>query len=158
MRLPPKLAVLLNRATFWEAVRYFFASLAALGVDLGVLFGLREGLGVAVVWAAGAGFVAGLVFIYVVSIRKVFLYRRLEGTVAAEFAWFWITGLIGLGFTAALMPYFVSTVGLSLLVAKIVTSGFVFTFNYLSRKVLLFTDWASVHREAELGEAVDDDR
>ncbi|MGB0748445.1 MAG: GtrA family protein [Magnetospiraceae bacterium] len=132
---------LLNRVVMREAVRYFFASLAALGVDLGVLFLCHQVLGMDVLWASSLGFMAGMIFIYIVSIRKIFEFRRLEGAAATEFAWFWITGFIGLGITALAMPFLVSNIGFGLLPAKVLTSGGVFTFNYVSRKLLLFTNW-----------------
>lgn len=126
-----------------EGLRYLMASVAALGVDLGVLFGLHLGLDAPLNLSALAGFVAGLVFIYVVSIRHIFEFRRLQGKVAVEFSWFWISGVIGALITMFLLPMIHEALDLPLLVAKILLSGFVLTFNYISRKLILFTDWSA---------------
>lgn len=136
-------SVFANRTAIAEAVRYLLASVAALGVDLGVLFGLHQGLKADLTWAALAGFVSGLIFIYVVSIRHIFEYRRLEGAAAVEFSWFWISGIIGALATMWALPAIHAALGLHLLVAKIILSGFVLTFNYVSRKLILFTDWTA---------------
>lgn len=131
-----------NREALFEAARYFLASLAALGVDLGVLYALKAGLNVELMYSSLAGFVAGLLFIYAVSIRHVFAFRRMEGSVTVEFSWFWISGVIGALFTMWAMPWLTEGFSLHILVAKIAVSGVVFSFNYFSRKLILFTDWA----------------
>ena len=132
---------LFNRNSLFEALRYTLASVVALGIDSAILFSLHYAFDVPVLWATAIGFFAGILVIYLLSIKHVFNYRRIEDTPAQELFWFWLSGAIGLLLTLfsiwALSIYF----SLPLLIAKILTAGFVFTFNFIFRKLFLFTNW-----------------
>lgn len=119
-----------------DMIRYAAASVGALVLDYGVLMLLTRH-GVAYLEAAGAGFLSGLALIYLLSVRYVFEGRR-RGAPRVEMAGFLVTGVIGLLLTEALMHVFVGGLGLSLSLAKGATAGFVFMFNFLSRRSLLF--------------------
>jgi putative flippase GtrA len=123
-----------------EGIRYFAASALALGVDFGVFLGLIRLAGVHYLAAAPIGFALGLVVIYALSIRWVFQQRRMKDA-RAEFALFAVLGLAGLGLNQLIIYAGVELAGLPDWLAKFVSAGTVFCFNFASRKFLLFTHY-----------------
>ncbi len=124
-----------------EALRYFVASLAALTLDAGLLwFGVR-GFGLPA-WIAGAfAYGAGLVLVYLLSIRWVFAERAVRDG-RGEFLLFAVLGLVGLVLNSATL--FVATgLGLALPIAKLVSAAIGFVANFVTRKLLLFSTPAS---------------
>lgn len=121
-----------------EGVRYFAASAIALAVDFGVYSGLIRLAGVAYLVAAPIGFALGLAVIYTLSIRWVFGHRRLKDG-RAEFTLFALLGLTGMALNQLIVYSGVELLSLSYELAKIVSAGTVFCFNFVSRKLLLFT-------------------
>ncbi|WP_281932070.1 GtrA family protein [Methylocystis iwaonis] len=120
-----------------DMIRYAAASVFALALDYAVLMSLTKGFGVGYLQAAAAGFLSGLGLIYLLSIRYVFEGRRARAP-RVEILGFLVTGVIGLLLTEALMRLFVGEFGFALSIAKAATAGFVFMFNFVSRRGLLF--------------------
>ena len=119
-------------------MRYFAASALALAVDFGSYSGLIRLAGVDYLVAAPIGFALGLATIYALSIRWVFRQRRL-GDARAEFLLFTLIGLAGMALNQGIVYAGVEQFALSYELAKIVSAGAVFCFNFASRKLLLFT-------------------
>jgi putative flippase GtrA len=120
-----------------EAFRYLAASVAALALDAGLLAVGVRALALEP-WTAGAvSYAAGLVFIYVVSIRWVFAERAVRDS-KSEFAVFALLGIVGLLLNSATL-YVATTAGLALPVAKALSAGIGFVANFVSRKALLFS-------------------
>jgi putative flippase GtrA len=121
-----------------ESARYLGASALALAVDLGTYSGLIRLGGVDYLVAAPIGFSLGLATIYALSVRWVFRHRRLKDA-RAEFTLFALLGLAGLALNQAIIYAGVEWFALAYEAAKLVSAGFVFCFNFGSRKLLLFT-------------------
>jgi putative flippase GtrA len=121
-----------------DLFKYAFASLAALGADYAVLTLCHKLLGMNYLAAAAIGFACGLSVIYVLSICYVFDDRRRFGA-GPELIGFLMTGVIGLTLNEALMGLFVGHLGLTVAFAKVPTAGLVFSFNFLTRRALLFS-------------------
>ena len=121
-----------------ETWKYFLVSLAALGVDYGLLVFLTGVGRLHYLVSAAIGFSAGLAVNYALSVTLVFRERRLKSR-RLEFAGFFAIGAIGLILNEALMKLFVETFGLAYVLAKIPATGVGFVFNFGARKVLLFT-------------------
>ena len=121
-----------------ESVRYLAASALALAIDFGLYSGLIRLAGVDYLVSAPIGFAAGLATVYAMSIRWVFRHRRLK-SVRAEFAWFALIGLAGMALNQVVVWAGVEKLALSYELAKAVSAGTVFGFNFVSRKLLLFT-------------------
>ena len=129
------------RAFAEEGARYFGASAAALAVDFSTFMGLHRLAGLDYRIAAPIGFSLGLVLIYVLSIRWVFSQRRLKDA-RAEFVLF-----AGLGLAGLLLNQAIITVGMEILAlpdwaSKMASAAIVFSFNFATRKFLLFTRYS----------------
>lgn len=121
-----------------ESFRYVAASALALAVDFGIYSGLIRLGGVDYLVAAPIGFGLGLAVVYVLSVRWVFGHRRLANA-RAEFALFALIGLAGMALNQMVVYAGVEQFALSYEAAKVVSAGTVFTFNFVTRKLLLFT-------------------
>jgi putative flippase GtrA len=121
-----------------EGTRYVTASAAALAVDFGVYAGLVRFASVSYLVAAPVGFALGLATIYLLSVRWVFGARRLADA-RVEFAVFASIGLAGMALNQLVIYIGVEAWSLSYELAKLVSAGVVFCFNFTLRKLLLFT-------------------
>jgi len=121
-----------------DLVKYGFASAAALALDYGILLLLHNRFGLPYLIAAAIGFGAGLVLIYALSVRYVFNGRRRLSS-GPELLGFLITGVLGLALNEVLMSVFVEQLLFSVAFAKIPTAGFVFLFNFIARRAMLFS-------------------
>lgn len=124
-----------------EGVRYLAASALALTMDFSVFMGLHRLAGLDYRIAAPIGFSLGLVLIYVLSIRWVFRQRRLKDA-RAEFVLFVGLGVAGLALNQAIITVGMEFLALPDWMSKIASAGFVFCFNFASRKFLLFTRYS----------------
>ncbi len=115
---------------------YGLCSAAALALDWGLLVLLVK-LGVNYLAAAGMSFMAGMALAYAGSILFVFRGRRAR-RLRAEIAGFLAIGLAGLALNQLLIFLFVHCGGLDVVLAKAPTAAFVFMFNFLLRRALLF--------------------
>ena len=120
-----------------DAVGYGAASALALVVDYSTLVILNSVFHVSYLTAAFTAFMLGLVVAYLLNTRFVFKGRS-RYSARGELVGFVVTGLIGLALNQALMFGFVSGLGMPVAAAKAPTVGFVFTFNFLSRRFILF--------------------
>lgn len=125
------------RSVAADLLKYGAASAAALALDYGTLFLLSQVIGVNYLISAAAGFSAGLALVYVLSVRFVYRNRRVMDA-GKELAGFIVTGALGLLLNETLMALFVGVLGLAVAVAKIPTAGFVFLFNFATRRSFLF--------------------
>jgi putative flippase GtrA len=121
-----------------EWLRYVAAGLIALGVDFGTYVGLIRLAGVNYLIAAPIGFAFGLATVYLLSVRWVFGYRRLADR-RAEFALFALVGMVGMALNQGIIYTALQWMPGSYEIAKLISAGMVFCFNFISRKLLLFT-------------------
>lgn len=127
-RLPAPLA---------ELGRYLLASALALALDLALLTWLVERAGWPVQAAAAAGFVAGTVLAYLLSLGWVFRQRSFQHWHQGLLR-FALVGLLGLGLNAALMAALYQGLALDYRLAKLGAAGLSFCFNYAGRRLWLF--------------------
>jgi putative flippase GtrA len=80
----------------------------------------------------------GLVANYVLSVAYVFKERRFESR-WAEFAGFVMIGVVGLAVNEAGVAMFVGILGFGAIVGKLAAAGISFVFNFVTRRLLLFT-------------------
>jgi putative flippase GtrA len=126
------------RSAFHEMWKYLLVSVVALAVDFGLLVSLTELAHLHYLMSAAIGFCSGLVVNYGLSVTLVFTERRLSSR-WLEFAGFLLIGALGLGLNQVLMKTFVETFGLAYALAKVPATGVGFVFNFVARKLLLFS-------------------
>ncbi len=129
-----------------EFMRYVLVGGTAFIVDTGVLFlfktfvfGSMGAMGILI--ATAFGFIAGLIYNYILSIM--FVFKKADGKVKGRqmqaFIIFAIIGIIGLGLTEGGMYLGVIVFGTAYyLVIKIFVAAVVLIWNYLARKLLIF--------------------
>ena len=121
-----------------EGFRYLAASAIALGIDFGLYVALIRFAEVNYLIAAPLGFGFGLAAIYLLSVRWVFRYRRVADR-RAEFAVFAVIGLAGMALNQGVIYAAVKLLPGAYEIAKLISAGTVFCFNFVLRKLLLFT-------------------
>jgi putative flippase GtrA len=126
------------RGAAHEGARYLAASALALAIDFGVYVGLIRLASVHYLVAAPVGFALGLSTIYLLSIRWVFRRRRVADR-RAEFALFALIGLAGMALNQLVIYASVQELAATPEIAKMISASMVFCFNFISRKLLLFT-------------------
>lgn len=118
--------------------RYCFVGGLAFLVDYGLLYLLSDKVGLHYLLSASIAFIAGLVVNYLISTFWVFSESKYQDK-RKEFAIFAIIGVIGLGLTEGLMWLFTDLAGLHYMLSKLVTAALVLLWNFIARKVILFT-------------------
>ena len=120
-----------------ELMRYAVVSGLASLVDVGLLVGLTSGRGVYYLHAAAIAFVCGLLISYLLSIAWVFQARTWQNPVV-EFGLFTLIGGIGLLGNGVCMWFFTEYAHLHYLCSKMVSGLFVFLWNFVAKKWVLF--------------------
>ncbi len=126
------------RTLFEESWKYLLVSVVALGVDTGLLVALKEGAALPLWAAVAAGFMAGVLVNYGLSVAFVFHEHRL-GNRTVEFLGFLSIGLVGLGVKEAVIESVVALLPLNYKLANIPAVGAAFVFNFAVRRALLFS-------------------
>jgi putative flippase GtrA len=134
-----------NSAEYFEFIRYLVVGGTAFIVDYGLFYLTKNfvftDLGdVGVYLATALGFIAGLIYNYVLSIHFVFnsAKARHKGRTMGAFMLFVLIGIIGLLMSEGGMYLFYGIVNIHYMIAKILVSGIVLIWNYVARKLLIF--------------------
>lgn len=120
---------------FW---RYLSASVAALGLDVGLLWLLTEFGGLHYLSSAAISYSAGGILHYLISVRLVFRERRVADR-RMEFVGFFAIGLFGLAANQLVLKAAVEALGVSYLLGKCAAIGLSFVLTFLMRRAALFT-------------------
>ena len=126
------------RASTAELLLYAGASGAALVLDVAVLTALVERAGWPYLAAAASSFIAGGVFLYVLSVKFVFPLRRI-GNPVVELPLFVALGLAGLVVNTAVMFAAVEAAHTHYLIAKAGAAACTFATNFLLRRNVMFS-------------------
>jgi putative flippase GtrA len=121
-----------------QLFRYALVGGLAFVIDFGSLFTMTEFGGLPYLWSAAFAFVLGLLTNYVISVTWVFDKRAVTNR-QVEFVIFGLLGVLGLGINEVSMFVLTNIIGLHYLVSKLVSTAMTFLWNYLSRKILLFS-------------------
>lgn len=139
-----------------ELLRYGLAGAISFGVDFGLLYVLREYIctGYAgVYWAAFGGFLGGLAINTFLSVRYVFrapaVVADRRGRNVRDVAGIVLVGVAGLMLTEVGMYAGVDLLQVNYLLVKLVVTSIVFLWNYLGRKLLVFTADGSTRVKVE---------
>jgi putative flippase GtrA len=122
-----------------EGCRYFAASVAALGVDYGLLVTLTEVARLPYLTSSAISYSCGAIVSYGLSVTLVFRDRPVADR-RIEFVAFLGIGLAGLAVTQAILVVSVERLGMSYVLAKTLATGVSFALNFVARRAILFTD------------------
>jgi putative flippase GtrA len=125
-----------------QLFRYVIMGGISFVVDFSTFYILYQFCGVHYLVAATIGQLLGLATIYTSSIIWVFDERTVKNAYV-EFGIFATLGLIGTGITLLLMYLFVGVLELPAIPSRILAAGLAFGWNFLSRKLLLFTSFGA---------------
>ncbi len=122
--------------------RYGIVGGIAFVVDFGILWALTEFAGLHYLLSATAGFVAGLIVNYLISVRWVFTASAAQRAKSAklrriEFICYAIIGVIGLGLNSLILWLSTDILGIYYLGSKLISTALVFIWNFLARRVLM---------------------
>lgn len=123
--------------TYLQLFRYTFVGGFAFLVDFGTLYFLTEYLYFHYLISAGIGFVFGLTANYFLSVLWVFHSRTMENRFM-EFLLFSLIGFVGLGLTELFLWILTDILMIYYLLSKIITTLFVYFWNFFARKLILF--------------------
>ena len=123
--------------TLIQLFRYTFVGGVAYVVDFGLLYSLTEFLNLHYLISAAISFILGLITNYILSIAWVFSKRKLNSK-PLEFVIFTSVGIIGLGLNELFIWFFTEWVHFHYLVSKLVSTVFVYLWNFVARKYILF--------------------
>lgn len=130
---------------FREFFRYAVVGGIAFLADSGTLFVFKEfilkgGSEIELFLSTAAGFIAGLLINYILSLVFVFKHseNKNSGKSAMGFIVFTVIGLIGLGLTELGMYVGVYLLNLHYILTKIIVAALVLVWNYCGRKIFVF--------------------
>ena len=121
-----------------ELIRYLAVSAVALAVDFSLLFLLSEALGAHYLIANPIAFALGALVAYVGSVHWAFRHRKVSNR-RLELAIFLAIGLGGLAVNEGILWLGIEVAALSLLFAKAAAAATSFAFNFIVRKMVLFS-------------------
>ena len=125
----------MNKSLITQFLKYFGAALVGYVVDFGTLILCKEVFHLHYLLSATAGFVLGLIVVYVVSNRYVFGESKLKSK-SQEFLIFALVGLVGLGLLILIMWGLTSGMHINYLISKILATIVVYAWNFFARRGL----------------------
>ncbi len=122
---------------FLQSVQYAFGGGVAFIVDFSFLYLFTNFFHVYYLLSAAFAYMIGSAIHYIFSVLVVFPSRSFENR-TIEFTIFALIGIIGLGMNEALMWFFTGRIGFHYLYSKLIATGFIFFWNFSTRKFVLF--------------------
>jgi putative flippase GtrA len=135
MNLPP----LIQNFFRSELFRYLVSGVIAFACDFSVLIAGTEILGYHYMLSNIAAFAVGLLVSYTINIKWVFRHRRYHGRQAREFIYFTLIVFTALAISEGALWLWTEELGLHYIWSKIIATFFVFVFNFIVKKWLLFS-------------------
>ena len=135
MNLPPAVQAFLRSEFF----RYIISGGIAFCCDFGTLVFATEVLGVHYLISNVAGYAFGLIVSYTLNVKWVFSQRRFHHKQGHEFVYFTLIVFTGLAISEGVLWFATEATELHYTAAKIVSTLFVFLFNFVVKKWLLFS-------------------
>ncbi|MBT4162526.1 MAG: GtrA family protein [Gammaproteobacteria bacterium] len=132
----PKLVQTFFRSEFF---RYGISGVIAFIFDFTVLVTGTEILGLHYLVSNIGGYAVGLLVSYTINVRWVFVHRRYAEKQTHEFVYFTSIVIVGLAISEFVLYAATETVGLHYTLSKVVATVFIFLFNFVVKKWLLFS-------------------
>ena len=119
-------------------IRAIGSSGLAFLVDFLILILLVEIFHIHYITGATAGFIAGTTLLYYLSVLWIFISRRIDNRFL-EYSLFLFVGIIGGILNILLLWIFTEKADIYYMVSRMMAACLVFMFNFLSRKLILFS-------------------
>lgn len=119
-----------------QLLKFGIVGVICFGIDYGLMILLIELSGLDYLLSSGISFGASVVVNYFLSMRFVFTSKEKNSKVK-EFVIFVVLSVMGLLLTVVLMRLSVENWGFHYMQSKIVITGIVMAFNFVTRKVFL---------------------
>jgi putative flippase GtrA len=123
--------------TLLQLIRYTIVGGGAFVADFGLLYMLTHFLHLHYLLSATLSFIAGLSVNYFFSTIWVFNKKTVRNKYL-EFLVFTGIGIVGLGFNDLFMWIFTDCCGIYYMLSKVITTAFVYFWNFFARKFILF--------------------
>ena len=122
-----------------EFFRYFVSGGCAFACDFAILVIGTEVFGFHYLISNIGGYATGLLVSYYLNVNWVFRYRRFAETQVREFIFFTLIVITGLALSEIILFTITEYVEVHYTVSKVVATFFVFLFNFITKKWLLFS-------------------
>lgn len=119
-----------------QIAKFGVVGVVCFGIDYGILILLTEFGGLDYLFSSGISFSISVVVNYLLSIRFVFQSKK-SSNKAKEFIIFVVLSITGLLLTEALMWAGVEKLMLHYMFAKVIVTGIVMVYNFVTRKIFL---------------------
>ena len=122
---------------FIQLVRYTIGGGLAFIVDFASLFALSEFLSIHYLISGALAFVLGALTNYILSVVWIFSKKALKNK-GLEVGIFVLIGVIGLGLNEIVMWFFTEHMHMHYLVSKVISTVFVYLWNFAVRRYFFF--------------------
>jgi putative flippase GtrA len=126
--------ILNSSRIYAQLIRYFGVALIGLAIDFSTVIFAKEVLNLHYLVAVCCGFILGLIVIYVLS--NLVVFGKPKSSARTAFLLFGLIGLVGLGILNLLMWLLTGQLGVNYIIAKVVATIFVFSWNFIARRAL----------------------
>ena len=119
-----------------QILRFGIVGVIAFVIDYGLMVSFVEIIHMNYIVACSISFTISTIVNYLLSMSIVFISNK-KFNKYIEFLVFLILSLLGLVINGVLMVIFVDLLGIYYLLSKILVTGIVMIYNYMSRKIIL---------------------
>lgn len=119
-----------------QIIKFGIVGFICFGIDYSIMVGLTELAGINYLISSGISFSVSVIVNYILSITIVFNAKK-DANKVKEFVVFVILSLIGLLLNQVIMWVSVDVIGIFYMLAKIIATGIVMVYNFISRKLFI---------------------
>ena len=125
-----------NNKLFNQILKFGVVGGIAFVIDYVTLIICKEIININVLLSAAIAFTVSVIFNYILSIKWVFDVNK-EKNSRKNFIIFIVFSIIGLGLTELIMWFGTDVIKINYLIVKIIATGIVMIFNFITRKIFL---------------------
>ncbi len=125
-----------NNKLFNQILKFGVVGGIAFVIDYITLIVCKEIFNINVLLSAAIAFTVSVIFNYILSIKWVFDVNKDKNS-KKNFIIFIIFSIIGLGLTELIMWFGTDIIKINYLIVKIIATGIVMIFNFITRKIFL---------------------